>query len=143
MERVFRWRCSAFHERNFALRRAGQRASWARASTSRWCAASTRSELQPGWLDEGKALCRELGTDSVRAMRGIIARVRAEAPTSGDEDFSRELAARLRAEEAKLRVRARALAARLSQAVPQGLPLTDIGDRVATPLQRARAEVSL
>jgi hypothetical protein len=79
----------------------------------------------------------------VRALREIIARVREAAAPAGDEDFARELAARLRAEEAELRVRARALAARLSKAVPQGLPLTDIGDRVATPLQRARAEVSL
>ncbi|WP_224372146.1 B12-binding domain-containing radical SAM protein [Hyalangium versicolor] len=142
VERVFALTSTVFHERNFAPD--------ALANTlmsTRFDVEVVRrfhpEQLLPGWLDEGKALCSALGTGSVRAMREIIARVREEAPPSGDPNFSRELAERLRAEEAGLRVRARALAARLAQAVPQGLPLTEIGDRVATPLQRARAEVSL
>jgi hypothetical protein len=76
-------------------------------------------------------------------MRDIIARVTSGASVSGDEAFARELAAHLRSEEWALRGRARELAATLARGVPVGRPLTDIGDRVATPLQRARAEVSL
>lgn len=142
VERVFSLTSSVFHERNFAADALANA-----LMSTRFDVEVVRrfhpEQLRPGWLDEGKALCRALGTGSVRAMREIIARVREEAAPSGDTDFSQELAARLRAEEAGLRVRARELAARLAQAVPQGLPLTDIGDRVATPLQRARAEVSL
>jgi hypothetical protein len=142
VERVFALTSSVFHERNFAADALANA-----LMSTRFDVEVVRrfypERLRPGWLDEGKALCRALGTGSVRAMREIIARVREEAAPSGDADFSQELAARLRAEEAELRVRARGLAARLAQAVPQGLPLTDIGDRVATPLQRARAEVSL
>ncbi|HYO55451.1 radical SAM protein, partial [Archangium sp.] len=140
VERVFTLTNRVFHERNFAPD--------ALANTlmsTRFDVEVVRrfhpEQLRPEWPGEGQALCRALGTDSVRAMRDIIARVRQGAAPSGDEAFSQELAARLRAEESQLRERARELAARLARVVPVGRPLTEIGDRVATPLQRARAEV--
>lgn len=142
VERVFSLTNDVFHERNFAPD--------ALANTlmsTRFDVEVVRrfhsGQLRPGQVDEGKALCRELGLGSVRAMRDIIARVTSGASVSGDEAFARELAARLRSEEWALRGRARELAAKLARGVPVGRPLTDLGDRVATPLQRARAEVSL
>jgi hypothetical protein len=66
-----------------------------------------------------------------------MARARSDAPQRGDAAFADELALKLRATEEALRGEARALA-RSVQAVVGGVPLTEIGDKVATPLQEAR-----
>jgi hypothetical protein len=139
IERVFQMAASAFHERNFAPE--------ALANTIM----STRFDvevvrrfhpevLRPEWIEEAKELSRGLGRDSVRGLRELVARVRGGGDPKQDEAFAAELAARLRETERALKVRARQLAADLSGCV-SGAPLTELGDRVATPLQRARSEV--
>jgi hypothetical protein len=54
-----------------------------------------------------------------------------------DEELVTRLSAQLRTTEARIDEGARELA-RSIQAVVGGVPLTEIGDRVATPLQTAR-----
>jgi len=136
VERIFQLTNRAFHERNFRPD--------ALANTMM----STRFDVEvvrrfhpevfrPSWQAEAKALSRALGTDSVRGLRRIINRTLAAEPASGDAGFCDDLGAQLRATEERLRGRAQALAAEVHAAVGQGLPLTYIGDRVATPLQHA------
>lgn len=93
--------------------------------------------FDPEWLAEGKALSRELGVDSVRGMRRILEHVRRDPTGAGDLDLVAELAPALRAVEQEIRARCQALARRMQRRIG-GAPLTDVGDRVATPLQRAR-----
>lgn len=95
-----------------------------------------RDAIDLRWLEQGKALSRELGLDSVAAMRRIVEHVRSGA--RDDEALVTGLSAELRAVEADVRERARDLAARLAARIGRGAPLTELGDRVATPLQRAR-----
>ena len=62
---------------------------------------------------------------------------------AADDDEERLVATlrrRLRAKEEEVGAGARALARSISDVIGRGLPLTELGDRVATPLQRARAE---
>jgi hypothetical protein len=88
------------------------------------------------WLDEGQALNRALAGDTVAAMQGIVDHVRAHGEEA-DEELVARLGTQLRATEARIDEGARELA-RSIQAVVGGVPLTEIGDRVATPLQTAR-----
>ena len=68
----------------------------------------------------------------------------ADAATDLDTALAAALARDLRRAEQEISVGARALARELTAAVGRGLPLTDIGDRVATPLQTQRiAEIQL
>ena len=94
--------------------------------------------FDPGWLEEGKQLSRILGLDSVQGMRRILERVRQHPEAKDDDALVAEVAATLRATEDTIRGRAIDLASRLQRRIGQGVPLTDLGDRVATPLQRAR-----
>lgn len=94
------------------------------------------------WQARGVALTRRLGLDSVAGMREIVAHVR-DNPTAGaaaDRQLGASLAARLRATEREVLAEARDLAGTLRDAIGQGEPLTEIGDRVATSLQRGIAE---
>lgn len=90
----------------------------------------------------GTALSRRLSLDSVATLR-----VLADHVTSGgaenDAALVARLAARARAVEAAVRGEMMEIAAELHARVGRGVPLTYLGDRVATPLQRAVAtEVS-
>ena len=81
---------------------------------------------------------RLLGVDSVRGMRRIVEHVRRDETGAGDAALVAEVSEVLRATEAHVRERAVDLASTLQRSIGRGAPLTDMGDRVATPLQRAR-----
>jgi hypothetical protein len=136
IERVFQMAAAAFHQRNFAVDGLANTMMSTRFDIE-VVKRFHRAQLRREWASGAKELSRRLGRDSVAGMRELMARVRSDAPQSGDAAFAAELAARLRATEDGLRGEARALA-RDVQAVVGGTPLTEIGDKVATPLQRAR-----
>ena len=79
-----------------------------------------------------------LGLDSVRGMRCIVDHVKKDPEGRGDAEMVSALSEELRAVEDTVRGRCVDLAKVLQVSIGQGVPLTDIGDRVATPLQRAR-----
>lgn len=135
VERVFRLAMQAFGPRNFGSEALANRIMGTRFDIE-VCRHFHRDAFDPAWLDEGKALSRELGLGSARAMRRIVREVR----ENGSDAFIDGVAAELRSAEEDIRERARALAWRLADRVG-GRPLTEIGDRVATPLQRARETV--
>jgi anaerobic magnesium-protoporphyrin IX monomethyl ester cyclase len=83
----------------------------------------------------GRALSRRLALDSVATLRVLLAHVESDAP--GDSAIVADLAGRARAVEAAVRAEMLDLAATLAARVGRGVPLTFVGDRVATPLQRA------
>lgn len=136
--RVFDMAMRAFHVRNF-----GPEALNNRIMGTRFDLEVTRhfhpEVFEPAWLDEGRRLTRTLALDSADGLSAIVARVRSGADPDEDYAFADELAIGLRAVEAEVRAGAVALARTLAGAVGQGAPLTDIGDRVATPLQTQRA----
>ena len=90
------------------------------------------------WLAEGKRLTRELALDSAEALSEIVEHVKRG---SDNADIVRRLSKRLRRKEREIRSEARMLAHSI-QRVIGGTPLTDVGDRVATPLQRAHEVLS-
>ncbi len=140
VERVFRLAANAFFERNFkpdGLANTLMSTRFDVEVVRRFHPEVLREE----WMEEARALSRALGEDSVRGLRQLIARAVGPEPRLGDEAFCAELAARLRDTEAGLQRRALALASDIQSSVKQGAPLTFVGDRVATPLQRAQAEV--
>ena len=83
----------------------------------------------------GRALSRRLALDSVAMLRELLAHVETGAPNDGA--IVARLGARARAVEAEVRAEMLDLAAALQTRVGRGVPLTFLGDRVATPLQRA------
>jgi len=87
----------------------------------------------------GVALSRRLAEDSVAILRRLLAHVDGSAPPERDAELVAELAAGARLVEDEVRGEMLALARRLEERVGRGLPLTYLGDRVATPLQRAVA----
>jgi radical SAM superfamily enzyme YgiQ (UPF0313 family) len=141
VERVFALAMQTFGPRNF-----GDDALANRIMGTRFDIEVARrfhpDAFDPTWLAEGKALSRELGIDSVRGMRRILEHVRRDPTGSGDLDLVAELAPALRATEQEIRARCQALARRMQRRIG-GSPLTDVGDRVATPLQRAREDVAV
>ena len=90
---------------------------------------------EPRLYDAGRALSRRLALDSVATLRELLAHVESGAP--GDAAIAAGLGARARAVEAEVRAQMLAVAAALEARVGRGVPLTFLGDRVATPLQRA------
>jgi radical SAM superfamily enzyme YgiQ (UPF0313 family) len=90
------------------------------------------------WLDTAKDLSRRLSADNARRLRAIVERVREGADPAGDRPFTREHASAMRRFERELWAECTALAATIQDRLGVGPPLTEIGDRVATPLQRAR-----
>jgi radical SAM superfamily enzyme YgiQ (UPF0313 family) len=136
VERVFELSMRCFMERNF-----GSDALVNRLMATRFDLAVAhhfhRERMNGTWLDEGKVLTRTLGLDTARSLRRILAHVRAhEADAARDDAFVAEVSTALRAAERRVSADALDLARRLERAVGQGKPLTDIGDRVATPLQQ-------
>jgi anaerobic magnesium-protoporphyrin IX monomethyl ester cyclase len=140
VERVFRMTMGAFHARNF-----GPDALNNRIMATRFDVEVVRHFhpriFSPGWLAEGKELSRTLAADSCDALAAIVAHVQRGAPASEDPAVVQELAPRLRRVEREIGAAARDLAHRLQRAVGQGRPLTEMGDRVATPLQTQRLAV--
>jgi radical SAM superfamily enzyme YgiQ (UPF0313 family) len=141
IERVFQMAATAFHERNFATGALANALMGTRFDVEA-CRHFHPREYDPAWLEEAKLLSRTLGHDSVRALRAIVAHVRAGQDPESDPELADRLGVTLRETEREVRERARDLARNVYEAVGQGLPLTDLTDRVATPLQRAVAEVA-
>ncbi|HZS36945.1 MAG TPA: radical SAM protein, partial [Polyangia bacterium] len=142
VERIFALSMRAFHERNF-----GEAALANRIMGTRFDVEVARhfhpERFRREWLDEGRALNRALALDTADGLAAIVDFVKRVPPQGDgerDDEFVSELAERLRSTESDIARRCRALARAIMEVVG-GVPLTEIGDRVATPLQRARAEV--
>ncbi len=90
------------------------------------------------WLTESKALTEILGLDTVGGLTRIIDHV--TSGSTNDDALVDELDAGLRATERAVLDRTRALGRAVERAIGRGRSLSSIGDRVATPLQRARTE---
>lgn len=138
VERVFDLAMSCFHARNF-----GDDALANRIMGTRFDIEVVRKfhpdVFQDAWLAEGKALTRILSHNGADAMERIVEHVGSQQPTGSDAALVAELTRSLRETEDSIRGRARTLALALKDAVRQGEPLTEIGDRVATPLQSQRS----
>jgi radical SAM superfamily enzyme YgiQ (UPF0313 family) len=137
VQRVFSLSMACFYPRNFG------------PDALNNCIMGTRFDIEvckhfhpdafdAAWLEQGKRLTRELTWDSCDALDAIVDHVRSGTPDSRDAALVVELSRQLRATESVIRERARDLAATLQGVVKQGRPLTEIGDRVATPLQTSR-----
>jgi anaerobic magnesium-protoporphyrin IX monomethyl ester cyclase len=140
IERVYQLTLGAFRERNFGPAALNNRIMGTRFDLE-VCRHFHPELYDDAWRQEGVAITRELGLDSVRALREIVAHVKTTAPGAHDRRLVEDLAARLRHQEALFSERAIELAATLTRAIGHGRPLTEIGDRVATPLQRGVAEL--
>ena len=92
------------------------------------------NQFQPAWDVEAKRLTRELALDSADALTEIVEHVKRGCE---ELDFTKRLSLRLRRKEREIRSEARDLA-RSIQRVTGGRSLTESGDQVATPLQRAQ-----
>jgi anaerobic magnesium-protoporphyrin IX monomethyl ester cyclase len=138
VERMFSLAMRCFHARNF-----GEGALANRLMGTRFDIEVARffhkDGFDPRWLDEGRVLSRTLALDSVDALERILEHVR--TTRDGDDALVEEIAAGLRRVEAQVSRRASGLAREIHESIGGGLPLTDIGDRVATPLQTQRLEV--
>lgn len=137
--RVFKIAVGAFHARNFGPDALANFIMGTRFDLE--VARHFHPEVyDPGWLARGVGLTRRLGLDTVAGLRRIVETVESTPSTAGDRAFIAELARDLRATEREVLADCRDLARELRGAIGQGEPLTDVGDRVATPLQRGIAE---
>ena len=140
IERVFRMSTEAFGPRNFGEDALANGLMGLRFDLE-VCRKFHPEVFRPEWLEEARAIVRALGQDSVRGLREIVARVRdPHSRVREDVAFVESLSPPLRSVEADLRARSRALAEKIQRVVGQGESLTLLGDRVATPLQRAVSE---
>jgi radical SAM superfamily enzyme YgiQ (UPF0313 family) len=138
MERTFSLTMAAFHERNFGVNALSNRIMGTRFDIE--VARKFHPEVtRPEWIREGKELSSILARDGADGLEAIVQFVRSEAPVSAEEAFVAEVAGKLRATEDSIRSRCRDLARTLRDAIGRGDPLTELGDLVATPLQRGRA----
>ena len=87
--------------------------------------------------EAGRDLSRRLALDSVATLRTLHAHVRQGASPAADAALVSRLAQHTRAVEHDVRAAMLSIAQTLHARVGQGLPLTYLGDRVATALQRA------
>jgi radical SAM superfamily enzyme YgiQ (UPF0313 family) len=137
VERIFALAMRCFFPRNF-----GPEALANRLMGTRFDIEVARrfhgDRFRPAWLEAGKRLSRTLGLDTARGLGAIIAHVARRG--DGDEALVEEVSATLRATEREVAAEARALAIEIGRAIERGKPLTQLGDRVATPLQEARSE---
>jgi anaerobic magnesium-protoporphyrin IX monomethyl ester cyclase len=136
--RMFRLTMRAFRERNF-----GADALNNRIMGTRFDVEVSRhfhpDRYDPRWLAEATALTRALGQDTVLALASILAHVCERAPQGRDAELVERLSSAMRATEARIGTALCDLATRITHALGRGRPLTDIGDRVATPLQQPGA----
>jgi hypothetical protein len=134
VERIFQIAMQCFHERNF-----GDGALANSMMGTRFDLEVARhfhpDKFRPEWLIEGTRLSRALALDTANGLAEIVEHVRLDRER--DTELVESLSARLRAKEVTLAAEARALA-RAMRDVIGGEPLTELGDLVATPLQRAR-----
>jgi radical SAM superfamily enzyme YgiQ (UPF0313 family) len=134
MERVFELSMACFHERNF-----GDGALANRLMATRFDLEVVRhfhpDLFRREWHEEGIELSRTLAYDTADGLEAVVSHVRSGA--TDDAALVSAVSSRLRATERVVRERARALAASIFRSVGRGQPLTEIGDRVATPLQQA------
>jgi radical SAM superfamily enzyme YgiQ (UPF0313 family) len=134
VERIFAIAMQCFHARNF-----GDDALANQMMGTRFDVEVARhfhpDKFQPEWLAEGKRLSRKLSDDTANGLAEIVEHVRLDRER--DTELVESLSARLRAKEVEVAAEARALARAIHNVVG-GKPLTEIGDLVATPLQRAR-----
>jgi anaerobic magnesium-protoporphyrin IX monomethyl ester cyclase len=140
VERVFSLSMDAFHARNFGEGALANRIMGTRFDVE-VCRHFHPDIFREAWLEEGKALNRALSCDTADGLAAIVNHVRSTPDHRKDAAFVAELARRLRATEEHVSARAKDLARRLQAAIGKGQPLTDIGDRVATPLQTQRLAV--
>jgi hypothetical protein len=137
VERVFELSMGAFGARNFGNDALANRIMGTRFDIE--VARHFHPDLfRAEWLAEGQELSRILGVDSVEGMRRILDHVRREPDARGDRELVARLAHELRAVETEVRGRAIDLAVTVANALGRGKPLTEVGDRVATPLQTPR-----
>jgi anaerobic magnesium-protoporphyrin IX monomethyl ester cyclase len=142
VERVFKLALEAFHARNF-----GDDALANRIMGTRFDVEVVRhfhrDVFRQEWLDEGCELNRILSRDTADGLEKIVTHVKSGAHRAEDARIVIELSRGLRATEQLVGDRCRTLARTLQKSVGQGAPLTEIGDRVATPLQTPRKAVGL
>ena len=98
-------------------------------------------EWGPAWLAEGLRLTRTLTLDGAGALDAILDAVESGASDASCRDLVLELSAGLRTTEHTVREGCRDLGTEIAVRLGRGRPLTDMGDRVATPLQTSRAAV--
>jgi hypothetical protein len=138
VERIFGLAMRCFRERNF-----GEQALANRMMGTRFDVEVARhfhaDVFRREWLEEGQALSRALALDSVAALEAIVDHVERVGDGAGDDDLAQALTERLRANERSIESGARALATSISACLGRGPSLTELGDRVATPLQDARS----
>lgn len=137
IERVFQLSMRCFEERNFGVDAIANRIMGTRFDLE------VARHFHPDvfrreWLDDGKAITRAMSISGADALERIVRFVEAGEPASAEAAFVAEQVGLLRAAEDDVKNRARDLAADLLAVVKRGKPLTSFGDRVATPLQRAR-----
>jgi radical SAM superfamily enzyme YgiQ (UPF0313 family) len=134
VERIYAISMQCFHERNF-----GDGALANHFMGTRFDIEVARyfhpGQFNAEWLVEGKRLSRKLALSTATGLSEIVDRVK--RGTDADAAFIEQLSHRLRTEEKQIRAEARTLANSI-EAVIGGTSLTEIGDRVATPLQLAR-----
>jgi hypothetical protein len=134
---VFQLSMRCFDERNFGEGALANRIMGTRFDVE-VCRHFHPDLFRDEWLSEGKALSRAMTLSGADALERIVAFVVRGGSTSDEDRLVAEESARLRAAEDAVRGRAQDLALDLLSVVKRGNPLTWIGDRVATPLQRAR-----
>ncbi len=138
VERVFSLAMECFMDRNFGPEALSNRIMGTRFDVE--VARHFHSDVfDPAWLAEGKELTATLTLDGVVAMEAILDLVERNGSHEEERALIARLVPTLRATEASVRARCQDLARRIHARLGRGKPLTDIGDRVATPLQAARA----
>jgi radical SAM superfamily enzyme YgiQ (UPF0313 family) len=137
VERVFKLAMDAFYERNFGDSALANRIMGTRFDVE-VCKHFHPELFRREWFDEGKELTRTLSLSTANGLQAIVDHVRSSAPESADAELTQKIAAELRAVEDSVRGGAKDLARTMANVLQRGAPLTDIGDRVATPLQQPR-----
>lgn len=137
VEKIFSLSMKCFHQRNF-----GEAALANDLMGTRFDVAVARhfhsDRFDESWLEEGKRLTIELALDSTNALSEIVDHVKRGRD---DAELVPALSRRLRQKEREIRREAMILA-RDIQRVIGGIPLTELGDRVATSLQTGREVLS-
>jgi radical SAM superfamily enzyme YgiQ (UPF0313 family) len=142
VERVFALSMECFHARNFGHDALANRIMGTRFDLE-VCRHFHPEIFRPAWLAEGKALNQQLARDTADGLTSIVDAVKRGASIDDERALVNRLAPGLRATERDVGERCRDLAQRLQAAIGRGRPLTDLGDRVATPLQTQRLAVGL
>jgi len=137
VERIFSLAMEAFHERNF-----GDGALANRIMGTRFDVEVVRhfhpEAFRTEWLREGQELSRRLTLSGADGLSEIVDLVKRGGSLDEERTLVPAIAARMREVEVTIGEEARALARDILATIGQGAPLTDLGDKVMTPLQRAK-----